>query len=251
MLAVPVNGDTIILDDFSSSSVSTTTDGFRLREQFIGDGWQAARQGGGSEWTITGGNLENSSTVNTDGYPNYIPGEAPVAQTVDVDSLNVTEGHNLITLCFDYVVPAGDTLYVTLWGHTGTYDNSSSNIFANLEARYGLSNNENTSSLDAFNLLDGATTGFGGTTNPFAEIAGAASGKFSMTVDISTFAIPGVSDVNDLTAITLGFAKQEDGNAGTTSISNLDLFSSVAVPEPSAASLIGLLLLGVGLRRRR
>ncbi len=245
----PANADTIISDDFTSSTVSTTTDGFRLRERSIDQGWQAARQGGGSAWTIASGNLENSSTVTGGGYPAYIPGEAPVAQTVDVGNLNITEGHNLVTLTFNYDVSDGDSLYVSLWGHTGTYDNTSGNIFANLETQHGLGNVEGSSTLDAFNLNDGATSGFGGSAGLFGEISGAASGTFSRTVDISLFAIPGVSDVNDLTAITLGFAKDEDGNPGTTSISNLELFT--AVPEPSSAAFIGIAIVCFAFRRRR
>ncbi|MEM7453505.1 MAG: PEP-CTERM sorting domain-containing protein [Planctomycetota bacterium] len=236
----------LIIDDFSSGSVSTTTDGFRLRHNNIDGGWQAARQGGGSAWMVSGGTLQNSSTVNTNGYPNYIPGEAPVAQGISLAGLGITPGATEIFVDFDYDVAAGDTLYVTLWGYTGTFDPGTSTIYANLEARYGLSNNEGSSTLDAFNLLDGATTGFGGTTNPFATLTG--SGSFSGTIDLTALAIPGVTEVSDLTVISLGFGKMEDGLAGTTSIDNLSL---TTIPEPSSIALIGMTVLGIAARRRR
>ncbi|MEM7479429.1 MAG: hypothetical protein AAF483_30970 [Planctomycetota bacterium] len=99
--------------------------------------------------------------------------------------------------------------------------------------------------------MDGATTGFGGTTNPFTTISGGVggvSGHFVQTIDVAGLGIAGVSEVNDLSVLVIGFGKQEDGLAGTTFVDNLSLTASI--PEPSSLSLASLLGLVFCARRR-
>lgn len=225
----PAHAETVLIEDgFSAGSVSTTTNGFRLRESSIGEGWQAARKAGGSEWTVDGGTLKNASTVSTPGYPHHIPSEAPVAQGVGLVGLDIADTATQLVLSFDYAVGEGDTLYVTLWGHTGTFSSDSNKVYANLENRHGLGNLEATSDLDTFNLLDGATKGFGGKKNPLVALTGGTSGTYTTTIDLTTLGAAGVAKVNDITAVTIGLGKKEDGNPGVTSIDNLKLVAGPA-----------------------
>ena len=94
-----------------------------------------------------------------------------------------------------------------------------------------------------FNLLDGATSGFGGTASAVGVLTG--SGTFDGDYFLPSLGIPGVSNAADIDFFSLGFSKLEDGLAGTTSIDNLSF--STSIPEPSSLILIllgGVFLLG-------
>ena len=249
--------DLMFSDNFSASPIATTgTSGFRLEERHVDQGWQGARQGGGTGWTTTNGTMANSSTVNTDGYPNYIPGEAAVAQSISGTSA-CPDTDTQICISFEYDIAVGDTFFVQFWGHTGTFSTTSNARIGNIESRYGMGNNEapagnGTTTLDAFNLLNGATGGFGGNSNAFAVLAGGTSGTFTGTVDLATLGIAGVSKVNDLAVLSMSFGKQEDGLAGTTFIDDLTITTKASsVPEPGSIALFGLAAVAVGLRRRK
>ena len=81
------------------------------------------------------------------------------------------------------------------WGYTGTVV-TASGLVCNIEAgaNGGCNNGEiySDSGLDAYNLKDGATTGFGGAGSAISgELTG--SGTFSTIIDISELGIAGVS----------------------------------------------------------
>ena len=105
--------------------------------------------------------------------------------------------------------------------------------------------NEDTSSggYDTFNLLDGDTT-----PDNVDSITGQLSGTgtFTLTIDVSTLGIAGVSTVGDIDTFFLAFAGNET-TGGTTWVDNL----VITVPEPSSTALLGLGLSSILLRRKR
>lgn len=236
----------LLVDDFSSG---TTTPDFRVYENKIDLGWHKAIGYGAvmpSEWDISGGNLSNASTVSGSGYPTTQPSEAPVGQILS-NALSSDPASSL-TISFDYDVAPGDTLYAHFWGYTGTA--TGTGFVSNIEAGTNGAANDGQggggSTLQSFNLTDGAASGFGSTAS---SISGAltGSGQSTTIIDIPALGIPGVSTLSDLDYFYIGFAKNEDGLAGTTSIDNL----VIRVPEPSRTVLLGLGLGVVCLTRKR
>ncbi|MFT5127194.1 MAG: fibronectin-binding autotransporter adhesin [Rhodothermales bacterium] len=214
-----------IFDDFSSGSVSLV--GTRMYEAYIDGGWRARQSTGlgASAWTVSGGTLNNaSSSVGPYGGPDpYYQAEGAVIQMVatTMDSAS-------ITLEFDYSVPAGDSLYVHFWGYTGSIVGAGTRI-GNNETGGGTYFNEESevigasgTELDAYNLKDGndgTGTSIGNTAN---SISGAltGAGTYSTTIAVAALGIPGVTTSGDLSYLSLAFAKDEDGTAGTTAIDN-------------------------------
>jgi len=219
----------ILEDDFSSGSVATT---FRVYEYQIDSGWRKSVGGGGapvagpSEWTISGGVVENASTNAATGYPYSKPAEAALFNMFS----NITATNTHLNFSFDYNVSAGDTLFVHLWGYTGISDFDGQHV-GNIEASAnGAMPNEEQSSdeLDAFNLKDGATTGFGGAGTAISgPLTG--SGTFNASVSISELGIAGIQNTGDFTYFLIGFGKDEDGTTGTTSLDNVSL---IVAPAP-------------------
>ena len=240
----------LLQDDFTSSSV--TTDSSRLYESDLDGGWNGASTGGGSAWQVTGGIMQNASISGSGNYPTYMPAEGAIGQLFSTGGKGLSD-EDKIQVSFDYSVSSGDVLYVQFWGYTGTI--GTSDRVGNTESRYGMGNEESFTSLDAFNMLDGATTGFGGSGGAFFTISGGldgVSGTYTTTVDLGTLGISGVDEVADLSTFMFGVGKDEDGLVGTNSnITNIDNLSVTAVPEPSAAALLGLGSLSLILRRRR
>ncbi|MDF2377878.1 MAG: hypothetical protein P1U81_16695 [Verrucomicrobiales bacterium] len=238
-------GSLILLqDDFSGGSVTPT---FRIYENTIDDGLHKSPNSYGgqpaSAWIITGGRVENASSLAAKEYPNSKEAEAPVynffSGTPTTDTMLILE--------FDYSVSAGDTLYVHFWGMTGTSDDDAefvSNIEGNANGAVNL--NGNTTELMTYNLRDGAASGFGAT-----SLSGAltGSGSFSAAIRVGSLGISGVNTVGDLDYYLIQFAKNEDGTAGTTWIDNFRLTSTV--PEPSTAGILGLLFSSLILGRER
>ncbi len=246
-MATSAKADLILLsDDFSGGTVSTT---FRAYENQIDTGWRKAIGYGSvveSAWTIAGGVVENSSTVTGGGYPTTQPSETPLINFFSGGGSTET----LLRLKFDYSISSGDRLWAHLWGYTGTSD-FDGQFVSNIEAAAnGNVNNAEGGSdeLDAFNLKDGTTSGFGPASTAISgELTG--SGTFDLTFRLADLGISGVTTAADLDYYLIQFAKDEDGTAGTTSIDNLSFIASV--PEPSSAGMVGLLCVGVGFRRRR
>lgn len=241
---------TIFADDFATDS--TPGNVFRIYENTIDDGWKKAIGGGpgdptplASAWTISGGVASNSSTQAGTGYPYSKEAEAPLYNFFSGAGTTETQ----LTISFNYTVAAGDTLYAHFWGMTGVSD-LDNQFVSNIEASANGGVNLNTGSSDeltVYNLKDGVSSGFGGTAT---SISGAltGSGFYTKTFTIADLAISGVTTAGDLDYYLIQFAKNEDGNAGTTSIDN---FSLTAVPEPSSAALLGLAGLVLILRRRK
>ena len=72
------------------------------------------------------------------------------------------------------------------------------------------------------------------------------TGTFTLTIDVSTLGIAGVSTVGDIDTFFLAFAGNET-TGGTTWVDNL----VITVPEPSSTALLGLGLSSILLRRKR
>ncbi|MDA3923225.1 MAG: autotransporter-associated beta strand repeat-containing protein [Kiritimatiellae bacterium] len=224
----------VLEDDFSSGSVPVT---FRAYENQFDQGWWKCWGPDSetmSQWVISGGVVENSSTNAASGYPLSKPAEAALFQTFS----NIACSNTHLNLSFDYSVPPGDKLYAHLWGYTGTI--TPIGFVCNIEgsANGGISNDEgfDGSTLDAFNLKDGATTGFGGATSAISgELTG--SGSFSNSISISDLGIEGVQNVGDFDYFLIAFAKDEDGTIGTTSVDNVSLI--IADPTVLTAGVDG------------
>ncbi len=204
----------LIDDDFSSDTVTATST--RLFENQVDGDWITCHD---SEWMVVGGKLQNADTT-AGTYPDARPSESAVAQIVAN-----TLGGSEITLSFDYDVAEGDTLYTHFWAHTGVVSGSNKFV-ANIEPCDGVMHNTEggtglNTTLDAYNLKDGADDGWHGT--PATSISGALtnSGSYTVTVSIAELGIPGIDSFSDFSHITLGFCKEEDGFAGTTSIDNV------------------------------
>jgi len=219
----------LLQNDFRSGIVSTT---WRAYENQIDKGWFKSIGGGGtpaagpSEWAIGNGVVSNASSVAAGGYPYSKPAEAALFNMFS----NIASSNTHLNLSFDYSVAAGDTLYVHLWGYTGISDFDGQHV-GNIEASAngGMNNEEQYSDeLNAFNLKDGATTGFGGVgTTLSGPLTG--SGTFEKRVDISKLGIPGVQNTGGFTYFLIAFAKEEDGAAGSTFVDNVRL---IVAPAP-------------------
>ena len=179
-------------------------------------------------WLKSGSALYYTSTNNT-----LTQDEGAVAKMVS----NYASGPTL-HLSFDYDVSDGDTLFAHLWGYTGTSDLDGQGVvglntywngaIGNLEA--------GSDELDAFNLKDGATTGFGGTNSAISgPLTG--SGVYQLSIDIATLGgdLPaaGISDIGDFTYFMLAFGKNEDGQAGVNTIDDVLLSAGTAVHADS------------------
>jgi uncharacterized membrane protein len=237
-------------DTFESGAVNKTTNRIRTSQIDSGLWYGVLPYGGngntGTDWEITGGVIQNDSTTPGTGYPSNAEAESPIWKFF---SNTATAGEEYMTLSFDYSVATGDKLFVHLWGYTGTAE--ANNIVSNPEAAFnGSANNgEGGTVMDAFNLLDGATSGFGGAGTALSgELTG--SGTFSTgRIKIADLGIAGVTDVSGFSNFLINIAKDEDGLAGTTTIDNFRIIS--VVPEPSSTALLGLGLGSLLLRRKR
>jgi hypothetical protein len=216
---MPGRAADILVDDFSSGSFTLAN---RIYETLIDDGW-IKNPGYGSvvesEWTIADGVAKNASTVLGTNYPSNTAAEVPMTQFFS----GIASSARYVRFRFDYSVASGDTLCVHLWGYTGTVVSASGNVSNPEAALNGGSNNSEGSSgsgLDAFNLKDGATTGFGAASTAIAgPLTG--SGSFETVINIKLLGIAGVEDAGDLSYYLISIAKDEDGTAGTTWVDNL------------------------------
>jgi hypothetical protein len=228
----------ILVDDFTSGSVIKTNQ--RLNEDEIDNGWEANGAGSPtSDWTITAGFLSNSSTV-----IDSVASEGGVGQVVSYGA----DANTAVTISFNYDIASGDNLYLHLWGLDGTYDLSTNGQIVNFQAvNGGIFFQDQDAAVTGHNFKIGQNAG-GGANTALAILGG--SGTYSNTIDIGSLNIAGVTTAGDFEYYMLGFARNEDGTAGTTSIDNL---SFTSVPEPGAyAMLTGLTaLVFVMLRRRR
>ena len=107
-------------------------------------------------------------------------------------------------LAFDYNVGAGDTLFAHFWAvQTGGVAGGNNFISNHQGWQNGNSGQNQTSSSGGnvpFNLLDGANAPTNG-----GNITGAltGSGTFSLSIDLPSLGIPGVSTVWDLDTLSL------------------------------------------------
>ena len=217
----------ILEDDFSSGTITKQA---RAWESYIDAGWLKAANYAdvvASAWAIEDGVVRNTNSVAATGYKLSTAAEAPLVQVFS----GTASSDKVIRFSFDYSVAAGDKLYAHFWGYTGTVV-SASGFVCNIEAgaNGGCNNGENDSGsdLDAYNLKDGATSGFGAASTAISgELTG--SGTFSTTIDVSELGIAGVQDIGDLDYFLIAFAKDEDGNIGTTSVDNV----SIIVDDPT------------------
>lgn len=235
----------VLLDDFSTSTIST--DGGRVYESYLdgnGGNWYRTRFYGGqttSAFEITSDRLQNPTTTTT----SYVEGESPAYKWFTNPIVGDTR--TKMTISFDYSTSGSDTLTAHFWAvQTGGAAGSNSWITNNQGWFDGNSGqNEDTSSggYDTFNLLDGDTTP-DNTDSITGQLSG--TGTFTLTIDVSTLGIAGVSTVGDIDTFFLAFAGNET-TGGTTWVDNL----VITVPEPSSTALLGIGGLVFALRRKR
>ncbi len=212
VMAVAVQAGVILEDDFSSGSF---THKVRVYEVDIDNGWLSPMQTGvvTSEWEVVSGQMVNSATT-PGNYPTNMPAEGPLVQVV-----STTETNAVLEVVFDYNVASGDQLYVHLWGLDGTYD-MDAQWFANHQGgNGGLNPAENSDDgVIKYNLTDGSVAT---ASTPIPALTG--SGTYSNSFNIAGLGIAGVNNTADFEYILVGFAKEEDGTAGTTWIDNLSI----------------------------
>ena len=238
----------VLLDDFSTDT--TVTPEGRVYESTLDAGWRGTTGYGGgdhtspehdSQWDISTGTLNNDANQ-TD---SYVRGETPAYNWFTNPIVGDTR--TKMTISFDYSTSGSDTLTAHFWAvQTGGAAGSVSWITNNQGWINGNSGqNEDTSSggYDTFNLLDGDTTP-DNTDSITGQLSG--TGTFTLTIDVSTLGIAGVSTVGDIDTFFLAFAGNET-TGGTTWVDNL----VITVPEPSSTALLGLGLSSILLRRKR
>ena len=238
----------VLLDDFSTDT--TVTPEGRVYESTLDAGWRGTTGYGGgdhtspehdSQWDISTGTLNNDANQ-TD---SYVRGETPAYNWFTNPIVGDTR--TKMTISFDYSTSGSDTLTAHFWAvQTGGAAGSVSWITNNQGWINGNSGqNEDTSSggYDTFNLLDGDTTP-DATDSITGQLSG--TGTFTLTIDVSTLGIAGVSTVGDIDTFFLAFAGNET-TGGTTWVDNL----VITVPEPSSTALLGLGLSSILLRRKR
>lgn len=237
----------ILQDDFSTDT--TVTPIGRVYESTLDTGWLGTTGYGAthtspandSKWDITGGRLENPTTNTT----SYVNGETPTFNWFTNPIVGDTR--TKMTISFDYSTSGSDTLTAHFWAVQEDGTIGANSFITNNQGwiNGNSAQNQNTSSggYDTFNLLDGDTT----PDNP-DHITGLlnGTGTFTLTIDVSTLGIAGVSDVGDIDTFFFAFAGNETGG-GTTWIDNL----VITVPEPSSTALLGLGAFAFALRRRR
>ena len=237
----------ILNDDFSTDT--TVTPVGRVYESTLDAGWRGTTGYGGgyhsspehdSQWDISSGTLNNDATQ-TD---SYVRGETPAYNWFT--NPIVGDIRTKMTISFDYSTSGSDTLTAHLWAAQNGGDGAPSWI-TNNQGWINGDNNQNegqSANYDNYNLANGDQVPFG----PTPSISGALSGTgtFTLTIDVSTLGIPGVSTVGDIDTFFIAFAGNETG-AGTTTVDNL----LITVPEPSSVTMLGLGALAFALRRRR
>jgi hypothetical protein len=198
----------VIVDDFSSGSV--TKDSLRVYETDIDEGWQADQQ---SAWTIAGGMLKNSDTA-TSG----IAGEGAVAQVVKVT------GHSgrYLDLSFDYTGNAYNLITVHLWGYTGSFDGDE-DWFADFQVQnggyYNYWNGPSTiGEVHGYSLKDGSDA-----VDPAPMVSLSGSGAYSNRIDLQTLGIPGVTNLSNLSYISLAFGRKNYSGATNTTVDAVNL----------------------------
>jgi len=231
----------LISDDFSTTTIANEN---RLRIGDASDDWV---KNSDSLWAISGGTLNNPGT--TAG----LAAEGAVLKLFEVGTQPVN--FTTLTFSFDYTVGTGSTLYFHAIGlHSGTTLGANTQLHntgvqnGTIQSQY---NNGTTNAGDftGVNLFTGALNpnGNSGTAIAFASNT---SGTFSGTYDISGYS--GISSINDLQFLTMGFGSDVTDTSGAGAIS-LDNFSvTAAVPEPANAFVIalGIAALMTGRRRR-
>jgi|GEM_PF-3193274 len=239
----------VLLDDFSTDT--TVTPEGRVWESTLDAGWRGTTGYGGgdhsspehdSQWDISTGTLNNDANQ-TD---SYVRGETPAYNWFTNPIVGDTR--TKMTISFDYSTSGSDTLTAHFWavqtGGTPTTTNSwITNNQGWINGNSGQNENVSNGGYDTFNLLDGDTTP-DATDSITGQLSG--TGTFTLTIDVSTLGIAGVSTVGDIDTFFLAFAGNET-TGGTTWVDNL----VITVPEPSSTALLGLGLSSLLLRRLR
>lgn len=211
-------GGAIIEDAFEAGSVTRTKT--RLRQSDVDVGWRAnssqlADEGfPESAWAISGGTLNNTSTLD------HVDGEGAVVQLVTV----AVDGP-LLHLAFDYENTGNDMLYVHLWGFTGFLDGDNDDL-GNFQAKDGSYVNlaedvDGEGNVDTFNLRNGSNPALGSASAALCALQG--SGRYECIIRLSDLGIPGVNGVGDFTYLSLAFARDMGSQPGVSRIDNLVL----------------------------
>ncbi len=185
------------------------------------EGWHKASD---SEWTVSGGVLENTSDS---GSPHGRVSEGPLAQMLDLSEFSNLNS-SLLALRFEHTLAtAGERLHVHLWGCVDISSTPSTGIM-NLGASNGNAwQSAPTNELTVYNLgkPNGVFTGTRGLASDTAVTISGLIGPqvFSNTFDFSSFTTaPDTIDGYDY--ITIGFTREATDFPGSmAAISNVTL----------------------------
>lgn len=195
-------------------------------------------------WAITGGELTNTASTPSDDMGVFL------MNSVSSTDTSLTQ----ITVSFDYSVGEGSTLYFHSALYTGgTTTTGNLSRIAQTGGEYFATGGQdfNAQFSTAHNLQTGLTPD-GSTANAVIafvanSLTGNLSGTYTQTFDISGYT--GIDSVADISHILAAFTL--DTSATGNGAVSIDNFSIIAVPEPSAACLLGIGLTAGALRRRR